>query len=301
MKRSRKNSRKDVYQIVNDRIMSSLEKGIIPWKQPWSVMGLPKNYHSGKVYKGINLWLLISCGHAKPYYLTFKQAESLGGKVKKGSKSSPIVYWNFVYQHKETGKKLNEEEARKLPKGLVDRRAFLKYYNVFNIADVEGVEWELPEINQKQAFKPIKACEELLENVPDLPAIRYGEAQAYYYPLKDYINMPAKELFRSENHYYQTLFHELVHSTGHQKRLNRKELCEASEKDESAYSREELTAEMGASYLGNLCGIWQEAQQENSTAYIQHWLGQLKKDKRLLVESAAKAQKAVDYLTNGRT
>ncbi|GAB3655957.1 ArdC family protein [Echinicola sediminis] len=300
MKRSTKNSRKDVYQIVNERIMSSLEKGIIPWKKPWSVMGLPKNYQSGKVYKGINLWLLLSCGHSKPYYLTFKQAESLGGKIRKGTKSIPIVYWNFVYQHKQTGKKLTEEEARKLPKGMVDRRAFLKYYNVFNIADVEGVEWELPETSSKQPFKPIKACEDLLKNAPDLPIIKQGEAQAYYSPVKDYINMPDKELFRTEGYYYRTLFHELVHSTGHQKRLNRKELWEASDKDESAYSREELTAEMGASYLSNLCGIWEEPQQENSSAYIQFWLGQLKKEKRLLVESAAKAQKAVDYLTGER-
>ncbi|WP_215222703.1 ArdC family protein [Echinicola shivajiensis] len=300
MKRSTKHSRKDVYQIVNERIMSSLEKGIIPWKRPWSIMGLPKNYQSGKVYKGINLWLLLSCGHGKPYYLTFKQAESLGGKVRKGSKSIPIVYWNFVYQHKETGKKLTEQEARKLPKGLVDRRAFLKYYNVFNIADVEGVDWELPDTNTEQPFKPIKACEDLLKKVPDMPEVRYEEAQAYYYPKKDYINMPTKELFRTEAYFYQTLFHELVHSTGHQKRLNRKELWDASDKDKSAYSKEELTAEMGASYLSNLCGIWKEAQQENSSAYIQHWLGQLKEDKRLLVESAAKAQKAVDYLTGGK-
>ncbi|GGF42494.1 ArdC family protein [Echinicola rosea] len=297
MKRQRKNSRKDVYQIVNERIMTSLEKGIVPWKQPWSVLGLPKNFQSGKVYKDINLWLLLSCGHAHPYYLTFKQAESLGGKIRKGAKSIPVVYWNFVYHHKETGKKLSEEEAKKLPKGLVDRRAFLKYYNVFNIDDVEGVEWDFPEIDRRKPFHPIKACEELLENVPDLPEIRHGEAQAYYHPAKDYINMPKKELFRSEPHYYQTLYHELVHSSGHQKRLNRKELWDTSSKDAGLYSKEELTAEMGASYLGNLCGIWEEAQQENSSAYIQHWLGQLKNDKRLLVEAAGKAQKAVDYLT----
>ncbi|WP_200978225.1 ArdC family protein [Echinicola sp. 20G] len=298
MKRSKRNSGKDVYQIVNERIMASLEKGTIPWKRPWSIMGLPKNYLSGKVYKGINLWLLLSCSYGNPYYLTFKQAESLGGKVRKGTKSIPVVYWNFVFKHKETGKKLTEQEARKLPKGLVDRRAFLKYYNVFNISDVEGVDWKLPETSSKPSFKPIKACEDILKNAPDLPEIKYGEAQAYYYPAKDYINMPAKELFKSEGHYYQTLFHELVHSTGHQKRLDRKELWDTNGNDESSYSREELTAEMGASYLSNLCGIWEEAQQENSSAYIQHWLGQLKKDKRLLVESAAKAQKAVDYLTN---
>ncbi|GGF44506.1 ArdC family protein [Echinicola rosea] len=301
MKRQRKNSRKDVYAIVNERIMASLEKGIVPWKQPWSVMGLPKNFHSGKVYKGINLWLLLSCNHAYPYYLTFKQAERLGAKIRKGAKSVPVVYWNVVYRHKETGKKLSEEEARKLPKGLVDRRAFLKYYNVFNIEDTEGVEWEMSDVEKKEPFQAIKACEELLENVPDLPEIRHGEAQAYYHPAKDYINMPKKELFRSERHYYQTLYHEAVHGTGHPKRLDRKELWDTSCKGKGYYAREELTAEMGASYLGNLCGIWENDLQENSSAYIQHWLGQLKNDKRLLVEAAGKAQKAVDYLTGKMT
>ncbi|QDH81162.1 DUF1738 domain-containing protein [Echinicola soli] len=297
MKRQRKNSRKDVYQVVNERIMASLERGIIPWKQPWAVMGLPKNFHSGKVYKGINLWLLLSCGHAYPYYLTFKQAEGYGAKIRKGAKSVPVVYWNVVYRHKESGKKLSEAEARKLPKGTVDRKAFLKYYNVFNIEDIEGVKWVMPESGEKAPFQTIKACEELLGNAPDLPEIRHGEAQAYYHPAKDYINMPAKELFRSEKHYYQCLYHEVVHGTGHQKRLNRKELWGTSGKDKNSYSREELTAEMGASYLSNLCCIWEKDQQENSSAYIKHWLGQLKNDKRLLVEAAGKAQKAVDYLT----
>ncbi|GGF24578.1 ArdC family protein [Echinicola rosea] len=301
MKRQSKNSRKDVYQIVNERIMAGLEKGVVPWKQPWSVMGLPKNYRSGKTYRGINLWLLLSCGHAEPYYLTFKQAESLGGKVKKGSRSIPVVYWNVMYRHKETGKKLSWEEAGKLPKDLVDRRAFLKYYNVFHIGEVEGVEWDLPETVMEKPFQPIKACEELLEKAPDLPGIRHGEAQAYYHPGKDYINMPKKELFRSEGHYYQTLYHEVVHGTGHQKRLDRKELWDTSNMDGTLYAREELIAEMGASYLGNLCGIWENDLQDNSSAYIQHWLSQLKNDKRLLVEAAGKAQKAVDYLTGKMT
>ncbi|AWW29453.1 hypothetical protein DN752_04450 [Echinicola strongylocentroti] len=301
MKRQSKKSRTDVYQIVNERIMASLEKGIVPWKQPWSVMGLPKNFHSGKVYKGINLWLLLSCGHAYPYYLTFKQAEGYGAKIRKGAKSVPVVYWNFVYRHKGTGEKLTEAEARKLPKGTVDRKAFLKYYNVFNIGDIDGAKWVMPETVKKTPFQTIAACEKLLQNAPDLPAIRHGEAQAYYHPRKDYINMPKKELFHSEKHYYQCLYHEVIHGTGHPKRLDRKELWDTSCKGKGCYAREELTAEMGASYLGNLCGIWEEDQQENSSVYIKHWLGQLKNDKRLLVEAAGKAQKAVDYLTGNLT
>ncbi|QDH79757.1 DUF1738 domain-containing protein [Echinicola soli] len=116
-------------------------------------MGLPKNFHSGKVYKGINLWLLLSCGHAYPYYLTLKQAEGYGAKIRKGAKSVPVVYWNVVYRHKESGEKLSEAEARKLPKGIVDRKAFLKYYNVFNIEDIEGVKWVMPESGEKYPFQ----------------------------------------------------------------------------------------------------------------------------------------------------
>ncbi|GAB2610382.1 ArdC family protein [Belliella aquatica] len=296
MKTKEKTQKKDVYQMITDLMIEKLEQGIIPWRKVWSRKGLPCNYVTRKIYHGINLWLLISEKYNHPYFMTFKQAQSLGGMVKKGSKGFPVCYWNFSYFDSKTGRKLSDQEAKKYDPAKMKKRAFLKYYTVFNIAQVEGIDFDLPETNYLETKETIGSCEEIILNMVNVPEIRHVIAEAFYSPIDDYINMPDLSLFESAEFYYSVLFHELIHATGHQNRLNRKEVVEFNEFGSEDYSREELTAEMGASYLCNHTGIMDEKLLENSAAYIKVWLDRLKSDKKLLISAASKAQKAVEYI-----
>lgn len=276
----------DVYSIVTDRIIEHLEKGVVPWQQPWSKSGMPKNLISQKQYRGINIWLLASLHHSQNYFLTYKQVKELGGSIKKGEKSCPVIYWNWVEkENKETGKKEN------MP--------FLRYYNVFNISQTEGIpEEKLPPVVERNN-DPIKSCEQIIAGMPKRPDIKHKEHRAFYNPKEDFVNMPESKTFIDSESYYATLFHELVHSTGHTERLNRKEIMEMKGMYSEDYAIEELTAEMGASYLKSFSGIPFE-KIENNAAYIEHWLGRLKKDKKFIVYASARAQQATDYILNIR-
>lgn len=287
---------KDVYQIFTDLILEKLEQGVIPWKQPWSEMGMPSNYLTRKPYHGINLWILLSFRHEYPFYLTFKQAESLGGKIKKGSKGIPVCYWNFVYRHTETGKVIPPQLVPVYPPESLVKSCFLKEYKVFPIEQIEGVEWNLPEMKTGEEMPLNERCEQVFEEMLNPPKVVHLEDQAYYHPRIDVINLPPKNRFPEPHWYYGVLFHELIHSTGHQKRLNRPEVSGVVSFASEAYSKEELVAEMGSGFLCNHTGILRKELLENSAAYIQNWIAMLKNDKNLLLEAASKAQKAVDYI-----
>ena len=289
--------KKDVYQIITDLVIDRLEKGNIPWKQPWNAFGPASNYLTKKPYQGINFFILNSLAHEYPFYLTFKQASDLGGKVKKGSKSIPVTYWNFIYTDKETKKRISLEEAKKLPSNRVVKSAFLKYYSVFNISDVEGVDFKFSESLIKENSS-IEGCERIINNMPSPPKVQHQGKDAYYSPLKDFINMPEMKFFRNSETYYSILFHELTHSTGHAKRLARTEIIKNQAFGSDSYSKEELTAEMGACFLTNFAGIQSEDTVEHSAAYIENWLSVFKNDKKFVIEAAGKAQKAVDYILN---
>lgn len=287
----------DVYQMITDLIIEKLESGIIPWRKPWNDYGPAVNYLSKKPYHGINQ-LILNGLHVKPFYLTFHQATSLGGRVKKGAKSIPVVYWNFVYRHKETKRKIASQDIAAYPSDMIVKAAFLKYYRVFNIDDVLNVDFDLPELNHNSNNYSIEPCDQLLLDMKDQPEIRHKENQAYYDPTHDYINMPPMELFKTSELYYSILHHELIHSTGHPKRLNRFENNEISNFNSSSYSKEELVAEIGAAFLNNHTGILNEETLTDSSTYIQGWLNKLRNDKKFIIEAAGKAQKAVDYIIN---
>ncbi|MCH7415251.1 zincin-like metallopeptidase domain-containing protein [Belliella sp. R4-6] len=296
MKTIAKKQRKDVYQMVSDLIIEKLENGIVPWRQVWQGGEIPANYVTKKCYRGINMWILLSGQFSQPYFLTFKQAQSLGGSIRKGSKGLPVCYWGFSYFDKKSGRKLMEEEAKRMHPSKIRKVGFLKYYTVFNIEDVDGVDFEIPETVVLENTEPIERCEQIIREMVNPPRIVHGIPEAYYSPVSDLINMPEKRLFESQEYYFSVLFHELTHATGHQDRLNRKEIVEYNEFGSEGYSREELTAEMGASYLCNHTGIMEEKLLDNSAAYIKVWLDRLRSDKRLLLEAASKAQKAVEYI-----
>jgi antirestriction protein ArdC len=179
----------------------------------------------------------------------------------------------------------------------IERIPMLRYYNVFNIAQCEGIPKEkLPPAIERNN-NPIETCEKIINEMPKKPQIIHKEQNAYYHKLNDYINVPKMETFNSSENYYGTLFHELVHSTGHNERLNRKELIQNKSFRTDEYAIEELTAEMGASYLKSYSGIPIE-QLENNASYIQGWLEKLKNDKKFIIYASSQAQKATDYILN---
>jgi antirestriction protein ArdC len=276
----------DAYQVITDRVITLFEQGVIPWQKPWqSEQLLPQNLISRKAYRGVNVFLLHAMMYESPFWLTYKQAQELGGNVKRGEKSCPVVFWKWL--------DVDEDNERK-------RVPFLRYYSVFNIAQCEGIEAHVPKTEQtKREHNPIEAGERIVLAMPSRPEIKHGLDRAFYSPSGDFVGMPLPGQFRSGQDYYSVLFHELTHSTGHESRLNRKGVNGAdgewSAFGSQSYSKEELVAEMGAAFLCGQAGIV-ERTLDNSAAYIGAWLARLKDDRRLVVQSAAQAQKAADFI-----
>ena len=275
----------NVYEIITEQILERLKSGDIPWHRPWIGGEAPKNLVSKKEYRGINTFLLGSSRYSSPYWLTFKQAQELGGTVKKGETSSMVVFW------KQIGVKKDDEITEKMI-------PLLRYYRVFNVEQCEGIdEKKIPMLNLNQDFQPIEQCEELVNGMQNKPSIKHEDSRAYYSPSNDYVNMPQKQAFDKEEFYYAVLFHELGHSTGHESRLARKNQGDWSAFGTEKYSKEELVAEMTAAMLCGVCGI-ENITIENHAAYIQSWLKKLKDDPKMVVLAAAQAQKAADYIQN---
>ena len=287
-------TKKDVYDVITARIMELLDKGIVPWKQPWrgGRAGKPKNLTSGKDYRGVNTFLLhcanMAAGYDSPYWLTFQQAKERGGNVRKGEHGMPVVFWNWVEKEKtdsQTGATTTEE----IP--------FLKYYTVFNVEQCEGIDYPKPDTQGTPLdFQPIAECEAVVDGFTDKPAIEHdGHGRAFYQPSTDTVHLPDKGRFDAEHTYYTTLFHELAHSTGHESRLGRHKDQKCAAFGSTDYGKEELIAEMGAAFLSGHCGIDGQTI-ENSAAYIDGWRRAIRQDKKLVVHAAAQAQKAADYI-----
>jgi len=288
--------KKDVYGMINSMILEKLQQNILPWKQSWNKLGSARNYISQKPYRGINAMLLNHTKSEYPLFVTFNQVKELGGHIKKGSKGNIVIFWKKLYYGNEgkiDARKLKErstEDVKTIP--------LLRYYYVFNIDCVEGVEFRLPEKNL--SLQPIEECERIVSSMRHPPAIEQGGDQPYYNVAEDKVRVPQLGNFHSEAEYYATLFHELAHSTGHSSRLNRKLGTGYRTKE---YSFEELIAETAACFLCNEAGISGEVM-DNSASYIKDWLERLpsilKEDDRFFVKATAQAQRAADYIL-GRT
>jgi antirestriction protein ArdC len=280
----------DVYQIITDQILKEMEGGSIPWHKPWTAAALPKNFKSGKTYRGFNLWYLATRGYKCPYWATFKQINEKGGRVKKGEKSTMVVFWKV-----DTVQKYDEERNETKEK----RRFILRYYRVFNLEQQEGI--EIPKVEQRD-FIPIEKAEQILNEFKNACRIEHSADlltgdSAFYSPVEDFISLPLKENFHSEEEYYSVRFHETVHSTGHEKRLNREGVADRHSFGDTEYSKEELIAESGAAMLCGICGIANKTL-KNSVAYIQNWIKALKNNRKWLVCAFANAQRAADYIQN---
>lgn len=276
----------DVYSLVNERIIDLLEAGTIPWRKPWSDGGMPHNIITKRSYRGINFMLLNSLDYPTNQYLTWKQLkETASGSVKRGEHGHVVVF----------SKRIADETSED---GTVTKsHSVLRYYKVFNVAQCVDIPKSFLEKQEGTEFEERKECTAILTGMKDAPKVQHKSQEAYYSPTLDVINLPKPKSFEIMEEYYATLFHELVHATGHSKRLNRKEIVENPPFGSDNYAIEELTAEIGGSYLCTLAGI-EHKTIANSASYIQHWLTKLKDDKRFIMRAASRSQYAVDYILN---
>ncbi|RZK12932.1 MAG: DUF1738 domain-containing protein [Flavobacterium sp.] len=282
----------DLYQTVTDRVIELLEKGKVPWRKPWSDLGPPMNAISKRPYQGINLWLLLMLPYESNLYLTWEQLKRVNGSVTRGAKAHIVVYWQML----DASDQKNEEQAIE-SREQKRQRFTLRYHKIFNVEDCTGIPPSILVSNAEKQLNTLLACENIANEMPNRPRIFNGKRRASYDPQMDYVNIPNLERFESPEAFYTTLWHELVHSTGHPKRLDRKTITEMAEFGSEPYSLEELIAELGTCYLAGYSGIL-EKEVVNSAAYIAGWLTKLKNDKRFVITASTQAQKAVDYILN---
>src|ERR1700730_9531526 len=228
-------SHSSVYAIVTNQIIAELEKGQIPWRKPWRTE-MPCNLVSGKEYRGINPFLLAPQAYGSRYWLTFDQAQKLGGYIRKGEHSSIVTFWKIGDEKITTDADGDEHKSRPF---------LLRYYRVFNVEQTEGIADKLGIGKATPRVPSIEQCESLIAAMPQAPKMEQSN-RAWYRPSNDTVGMPAKSLFNSGEGYYSTLFHELTHSTGHASRIGREGIEAIAEFGSESYSREELIAEMGA-------------------------------------------------------
>lgn len=270
-----------VYEIVTDQIVKALERGVVPWSRPWSTSGLAHANIEGRPYRGVNPLLLAAAsdvhGFTEPYWATYKQAQKRGGQVRKGEKGSLITFYKVCEKEQESGD--------------IDRFYLLRYFRVFNVAQIDGLEWSPPQ-RERFAGDPIDAGEQVIDGMPNAPQIEIKPSdRAFYRPSTDTVTLPEREQYERPADFYRVAFHELAHSTGHESRLNRDLSGRFGTGD---YAAEELVAEIGAAMVCGAAGI--DANIEQSAAYIDGWRQALSDDPRLIVTAASAAQKAADYI-----
>lgn len=295
MKKAASHTKRDIYQEITDQIITAIEAGAgkaeLPWHRSGAMHTLPVNAITERPYNGINILLLWATAEAKGYltnnWATYKQWQEAGAQVKKGEKSTTIIFYKEI----RTGE-LDED-------GEEEIRRVARAFRVFNADQVDG--FEAPSAMLPENINPVTQHEEADALVVNTSAdIRHGGQNAFYRPSEDYIQMPVKELFTgtetisSTEGYYATLLHELTHWTGHNSRMNR-DLNNRFGDD--AYAMEELIAELGASFLCAELGVSPMLRPDHAK-YIAHWLEVMKGDKKAIFTAAAQASQAVQFLTS---
>lgn len=272
----------NLYDEITRRIMEQLEQGIIPWQKPWIGSSSAISHVTGKPYSLLNQMLLGCPGE----YVTFRQCQQEGGRVRKGEKGSMVVFWKWIEQEdKESG------EKKSIP--------LLRYYNVFHIEQCEGLTARYMQEAPANPATADEAADKIITAYCSHEGVKLIHEEgdhAFYHPSTDSITVPHMRQFSATAEYYSTLFHEMTHSTGHKSRLDRLDHVAAFGSED--YSKEELIAEIGAAALVNQAGLETASSFRNSAAYIQNWLSVLRNDKRFIVSAAGKAEKAVKLILN---
>lgn len=289
-----------VYEIVTEKIIKALENGIVPWKQPWTG-GINDRHHNGatgRVYRGVNPLLLSLAateqGFKSAQWYSWKQVGAKGGEVlpEERKNYTIVVFWCFL-----DGQKKNEDDSFDETDLKHKKIPLLRYYRVYNLEQttIQAEPSEEEPAIKKPKLKPLKICDDIVSGYPNPPKLRHGEARACYIPTLDLVNVPRMSSFKRPEFYYSTLFHELVHSTGAEGRLNRFKTDSAVNFSDSNYSKEELVAEIGSAFLCDYAGI-SPYTIVNSVAYIDSWLKALNDDKKMIIYAAARANKAADFI-----
>lgn len=282
--------KRDLYAEVTEKMIDALEDGIVPWRKPWTSLGAHRNLVSGREYRGINVYLTalsaMRGGYSYPLWVTMRQANQLGGRVRAGERGTMVVFWEprVDVRKSEAGE---EEKVRRL--------VFKRYY-LWNVEQVQGL--VLPELPRVDGAATHEGADSIWRGYAGRPALEHGGGAAFYAAGPDLIQMPPRASFDGTAAYYQVLFHEAVHSTGAKKRLNRSTLTQAGKFGDANYSQEELVAEMGGAMLLARAGM--EPAYENSGAYLRGWLTALHDDKRLIVLAAQAAEKAARFVLRER-
>lgn len=280
----------DAHQVITDRIVELLENGTAPWRRPWSAFAgagsLPTSLSTGHPYRGINVMILhveaMIRGVSSNYWGTYKQIQARGGQVRGGEKGTQIVFWKTVRVEDKNG------DTKTIP--------MMRLFTVFNADQVDGL--SLPVAAPRSTVERIEACEAVVSGYfgrPGAPALRHGGRGASYFPGPDVVELPDAAEFDQVEEYYTAAYHEMGHSTGHASRLNRPGITDHSHFGDALYSKEELVAEMTAAFLAGRTGI-ATATEDNSAAYLRSWVGALQGDKKLVVQAAQQAQKAMDLI-----
>ena len=331
-------SSNDIYNMITNKIIELIKKSDkLKFKKTWTDVYtsdylIAYNFITKKPYRSINQFLLSFYGLENPYFLTFKQIEKLGGKIKKGAKAHPITYYTILYTFKQKGQKsFGSYDVEKFIKHLskfvsekvtkdnlhkikgVDVIPIIRYYNVFNGADITGIDFDLKNFDlpgkipenkktKNKTFVDNLDAENIIKLYPKpAPKLVHKKQNKAYHQSSgnngnSLIVMPTKQQFDSENDYYKTLFHEYSHSTGTPNRLNRKLGNIFGTK---AYAFEELIAELSAVFLANEVGI-RGKHIKNNVAYIKGWnkilIEELENDNKFIFQASAKAQKSADYI-----
>lgn len=273
---------KDIFSVVTGRIIAQLEKGVVPWRRTWSSNG-PTSYQTNKEYQGINA-LILQDTYESPYWLTFRQAQKLGGSVRAGEKGSPIVFVDSMAQEKTKADGTIE----------ISYRRFLKYYTVFNWEQTKNLPEKVP-VGRENATIP--QAEEIFRRRN--PLIKHHDSQPSFRPGEDCIYMPGLDQFEDSGAYYSTGFHELTHWTGGRARLARPEIVNYHQRTEYR-SMEELTAEIGAAFLCQICAIDSPETLQSSSSYIQSWLKVFKGDTKIVMQASKQARAAVEFILSGQ-
>jgi antirestriction protein ArdC len=276
---------RDIYQTITERFIVQLKSGTVPWQKPW--LGV-QNIVSRKPYHGINALLLGSAEFQSPFWLTFKQAVDLGGGIQKGSKSTPVIYYKFLDKTDSEGNPIRRDD------GTPKRIPFVRWSNVFNLDQTEGIEPPALAVSQNDLSANERAAA-IVQKAKLCPIYHTGFA-ALYSPRDDVIRMPSPSAFRSQEDYYHSLYHEMTHAAGHSSRLDREGITQHAKFGSERYSKEELIAELGAAFLSNEAGILDRVRFANSAAYLASWIAKFENDPQLIVSAASQAQRSTDFI-----
>lgn len=298
-KKKKQLTQKQLIQQITEQIVEALKNNVIPWEKPWNNEGglrcFPRSVSTGKLYNGINTWMLPLLGYNSPWWITAGQVAKRGGTIKDNQKPTVVVFWKVSKFEDKTTKK-----ERVIP--------MLKYFEVYNLEQCDIPADELAKLDKRldklagakivktedNKNERIEICEATIRAYLEGQSLSVQDSsQAFYRVQPDTLHMPTLDTFTTSEHYYATLFHEAVHSTGHPKRLARKIENKFGTK---AYAREELTAELGASFLCGILGIDTQPVTENRDAYIKGWLKKLQDDEKCILVASGKAGHATDMI-----